>query len=139
MTISTILTALQTFNATITGVTSAPAEVPGSLNSADLPTAISVVGAGEWLNSALGDTQEIRAYRVLVFVKPIVQGSGPDTSYQATVTLIEAFKAAYLANRVAGSTAIEDIPEMGDNGVEVLRFGDLDYRGFTVTLRIIEA
>ena len=88
MTITTIVDAMQVINATITGVKTTPTELPGSLETADLPAIIVWPSAGESSQSA-GFNMVQRTYLVTGYVMPAEQGLGISEGWAAAKTLLQ--------------------------------------------------
>jgi len=138
MSVSTVITALQTEWATLSGVTKAPTAMPASLNTADLPMALSFPGPGQWNLHSLTLKRQERNYVVKVYLAPVAQGQGVDEGFQDTVTLMQTFGAAALDWPTWKSTSFENITSITDNGHEILSFAELNYHGFTLTLTVVE-
>jgi len=102
MSVSATVTGIQTVNAAISGVTSAPTAMPGSLTTAMLPLAITIPGPAEWQNNSDGWGFQFRTYYVRFYVKPIAQDVVPDGGFQDAVTLIQAAGDAYMADTTFG-------------------------------------
>lgn len=101
MSTATVVTAFQTLHSGITGVKSAPTELPGSLSTAALPLVFTWPGETVdpgWQPGASGDYIVFRTYVIRCYVKPLQQGSGFDEGYQLALTLFDRFGAAYMAN-----------------------------------------
>lgn len=96
--IASVVTALQTVNAAITGITTAPTVYPPSLNTAQLPAAIVWPAEADDMLEGLGYNVEQRTYRITVYALPIEQGKGIDQGLQAATTLLERFITAYLSS-----------------------------------------
>ena len=122
MSVSATVTGIQTVNAAITGVTSAPTAMPASLTTAVLPLAITIPGPAEWLNESANFGFQFRTYYVRVYVKPISQDIVADGGFQDTMTLIQRFGDAYLADTTFGGVVntvrLEGLPApITDGGV----------------------
>ena len=102
MSVAATVTGIQTVNAAITGVTSAPTAMPGSLNTADLPLAITIPGPAEWQNNSAGWGFQFRTYFVRVYVKPISQDVVADGGFQDAMTLIQRFGDKYMEDVTFG-------------------------------------
>lgn len=142
MSISTTLTALQTVHATVTGVKSAPTDMPSALNTAVLPMVLVWPSAAEWNLQALDLYRRRRDYVVRCYVQPVAQGeAGIDDGYQNCVTLIEAFGLAYMADLTLGGV-VDHIMAIRDSGVSgggmQLTWGQVPYWGFVYTVSVIE-
>jgi len=96
MSLSNTKAAIQTLNAAITGITTAPTVYPGALNTADLPCALIFTGEGEWQHTTIGGSaRHNRTYRIRVYVTPIAQGKGIDEAMQLVDTLLWRFGITY--------------------------------------------
>lgn len=137
MSISSIVAALQAKHALISGVTSAPATYPASLNAVGLPCALTFPGPAVWDEQTVGHMEQKRTFIVRVYVAPIAQGLGVDQGYQACLTLLESFGQAYQSDRSLGG-AVEDVFKVEDDGVQVYPFAGADFHGFEFRLSIIE-
>ena len=102
MSVSATVTGIQTVNAAITGVTSAPTTMPASLTTASLPLAITIPGPCEWQNESDGWGFQFRTYMVRFYVCPIAQDITADGGYQDCLTLIQAVGDAYMADTTFG-------------------------------------
>ena len=102
MSVSATVTGIQTVNAAVTGVTSAPTAMPGSLNTAALPLAITIPGPAEWSNQSDGFAFQFRTYYVRFYVKPIAQDVTADGGFQDAMTLIQSVGDAYIADTTFG-------------------------------------
>ena len=138
MSIKTVTTALQTKWASLSGVTSAPTEMPASLNSADLPIALTYPGPGTWNLHSLTMKRGSRTYIVRVFVAPVALGQGVDEGFQDTLTLMQTFGEAALDWSSWRGSDFEQIATITDNGHEILTFAETAYHGFTLQLEIVE-
>jgi len=141
--IATTIAAIQTKNAGVTGIKSAPTAMPSALNTTLLPIALVWPSEARWNLAAMGLRRQEREYIVRVYVKPIGQGmAGPDDGYQECVTLLEAVGQAYLGDITLGSANIDTMLEMNDSGVSgggfELTWGGTAYWGFVYRLRIVE-
>lgn len=142
MSISGTITALQAKHAAISGITSAPAAMPSSLNGTQLPIALVWPGEATWNFAAAGLKRQERTYIVRCYVQAIGQGfAGPDPGYQACVTLLPLFAAAYQGDITLGG-AVDTMTGMEDSGVSGggfdLLWGQTPYWGFVYRLRIVE-
>ena len=102
MSVSATVAGIQTVNAAITGVTSAPTAMPGSLTTAALPLAITVPGPAEWDNASDGWGHQFRTYIVRFFVKPIAQDVTADGGFQESLTLLQAAGDKYMTDTTFG-------------------------------------
>lgn len=128
MSVAAAVAGIQTVNAAITGVTSAPSAMPGSLNTAMLPFAITIPGPCEWVAQSAGFGHQFRVYMVRFYVSPIAQDVTADGGFQDACTLIQAVGDAYIADTTFGgvvTTVRGDGPQpaITDGGVR----GDMVY------------
>jgi hypothetical protein len=135
MSISSVIEALQTKNAAIDGIVSAPMALPDSLDTIDLPAAVVWPGAGTAERVGAGLVRHEMEYRVNVYVAPVGQGTAAG-SYSQAVSLLQAFIDAYLSDPSL-SGAI-DHSRVTHNGLQVLEYAGQSYRGFTVRLMAVE-
>jgi len=116
MSVANTITLMQTLNAAITGVQTAPTVYPGSLPTADLPCALVFPGEGEWQHTTMGaSARHNRTYHIRVYVKPIAQGQGIDEAMQLVSTLLWRFGVAYYD---------KDNQQLDDDPQTVLTMGD---------------
>ena len=142
MTVSATVTALQTLHASISGVAEAPTAMPSNPDQVRLPCALVWPADAEWHMQAIGLKRQERTYIVRVFVQPVAKGiAGPDEGYQACITLLEDFGAAYLADITLGS-AVDNIRAISDSGVSgggfELVWGNVPYWGFVYRVTVVE-
>ena len=138
MSVSATVAGIQTVNAAITGVTKAPSAMPGSLNTAMLPFAITIPGPCEWVTASAGWGHQFRVYMVRFYVSPIAQDITADGGFQDACTLIQAVGDAYMADTTFGgvvTTVRSDGPQpaITDGGVMgnmVYGAGTAAYWGF---------
>jgi hypothetical protein len=140
---SGVVTALQTINASITGVKRAPTDYPSALRSADLPMALVYPMQCEHGVSAVQRGREARTWVVSLYVQPISQGTGVDEGFDNTVVFIDRFGDEYrrTANQKAG-TAWNELQFVNDTGVRAdLRLhgvGETRYWGIQFELLVIQ-
>src|SRR5512139_521591 len=140
MTIATVLAAIQTVNAGITGITSAPTAIPGKLNTADLPIMLVFVGPGR--PERVSDfSLHFRTWHIRCYVKPISQDIKPDAGYSDAYTLLQRVIEEYLnditfggAVQHAGTGARFEPPTMEDNGIQTLEYAGTLYHGFEIVI-----
>ncbi len=102
MSVSATVTGIQTVNAAITGVTSAPTTMPASITTASLPLAITLPGPAEWQNNSDGWGFQFRTYLVRFYVCPVGQDITADGGYQDCLTLIQSVGDKYLTDTTFG-------------------------------------
>ena len=142
MSVSATVSALQTLHATISGIKSAPTNMPASLNTADLPIALTWPAEATWQLAAMGLKRQERTYIVRVYVRPVGQNMpGPDKGYDDCVALLEAFGQAYQTNLTLAG-AVDHISAVSDSGPlgggAQLMWGDTPYWGFVYRVTCIE-
>jgi hypothetical protein len=138
---SGVISALQTLNAAITGIASAPTAMPGALNTASLPIVLVFPQQGEWLFEAVGMGTLKRTYAVRVYVEPVGQGQGVDEAFQACLSLLDRFGDKYQATislTVSGDTTcyVSNITDSGIDGR--LLFAGIEYHGFEFKIQVTE-
>lgn len=147
MTISATIDALQKLHRTITGVKTAPAKFPGSINTADLPLVIT------WPERATTKFQTARGivirsermYSVRVFVEAVGQNDY-DTPARDGITLLQRFLETYMRE----SDIQESYPKIigvSDSGLMAggnmvaaasLVYAGNFYKGFVCELTVLE-
>lgn len=142
MSITTMISALQTVHKTITGVTSAPTAMPSNLNTAVQPIVLVWPGEATWAPQALGYDRQDRTYEVRCYVQPVGQDkAGPENGYAACITLLQRFGEKYLDDLTLGGVA-DHIASMTDSGVlgggPEMTFAGVAYWGFVFRLTIVE-
>ena len=95
MTITTVVAALQTLNASVTGIKNAPTKVPSSLNSGDLPTVIVWPSSSSSGQNANFKTSQ-RTYTITAYIKPAEQGAGVFEGWNETKNILQSLLEAYL-------------------------------------------
>jgi len=136
---SAVIAAIQTVNAAITGVTSAPTAMPAALNDTDLPCALTMVESFTWSEQAVGLSRRDATYAVRVLVKAVAQGQSIDEGYQNVLTLLQAFWDKYAAENDGGRFGgkVEQITEFSGD-IAPLTFAGISYQGFTIRLKVVE-
>jgi len=137
MTIATVRAAFQTFLGSVTGIVSAPARMPASINTADLPIALTHAGPGRWMQGSIGQKQQIRNMIVNVYVQPVAQNVPVEQGYAACEPILEAIGDALLDDPTLSdvvSTLQVQENEMTDGGIVVLVYGDVPYHGVQLTI-----
>ena len=139
MSITTTLATLQAKHLAIVGITTAPTNWPSSINTADLPMAITLPAEGTWTTAAIGLDRQDRTYRIMVYVEPLGQRT-VDERMDAVIPLIGSLGAAYLGDLgIAADTNIDQVQlPITDSGPTVLTFAEIDYIGFEMRLTITE-
>lgn len=138
MSIASVITALQTKHASLSGIVTAPTAIPAVLDTARLPAVIVLPGPATWSNQAIGLTRNDRVYNVRLYVAPIAQGQGIDEGYQATITLMQTLGAVYTDWPNWHGSSFEQITDVADDGHQVLQYAGIDYHGATFRLNITE-
>ena len=137
MSVLTTLAALQAAHLTITGIASAPTAMPAALNTATLPIALTFPSAAEWNEQAIGLKRQFREYIIRVYVNPAAQGEGVDEGFQECLPIIQAFGEYYLGHLTL-TDAVDHIGDIRDEGIGILPFAGVDYRGFTFHVNVTE-
>lgn len=144
MTIATVHAAFQSKLAAISGITMAPVRQPASIQSVDLPMAITRPGTCSWSQGSFGKKQQIRNWEVTVYVQAIYQGQPIEQGYAATLPILEAVGEAFLDDPTL-SDAVDTLQiqedQMTDSGVlgDLTFFGGtVFYHGFTMTIPVKE-
>lgn len=134
-----VIASIQTVNAGVTGITSAPTEVPAAINTASLPLVLTTVDSFAGSQQAIGMPRIDVVYLVRVFVKPIGQGEGVHEGYAAAQDLLQSFITAYHAQQTAGffGGKVEQFNAF-DGSLAVLNWAGVDYHGFMVRLRVVQ-
>ena len=106
MTIQTTITALQELHAEITGITSAPTELPVTIDSRRLPLVFSWPGptAPDGWQPMAGWYRVQRTYIVRCYAAEVAADGSTqnDTGYQAASLVLQRFGDAYVANANLG-------------------------------------
>jgi len=137
MTIATVRAQFQTFLGAVTGIASAPAKMPASIKTAELPLAYTHAGPGRWMQGSIGQKQQIRNMIVTVYVQPTAQGVPVEQGYEACQPILEAIGDAFLDDPTLSdvvSTLQVQENEMSDTGIIQLLFGKVWYHGFEITV-----
>jgi len=136
----TVASALQTINATITGITSAPTAMPGALNPADLPMVVVYPGPAEHSDASMRHLRTDRTWYGWVYVKKVGSGLGVDEGYQDALTLLSRFYTEYITQEHTANAAWDCLHFVRDEGVRAdLRFHETStetYWGFVFELVI---
>ena len=137
-----VLSSLQTVNATITGVTSAPTDFPAVLNSSDLPMALSYPEAAEYGRYAREGLSESRSWFVRLYVQPISQGRGVDEGFGNSVVFIDRFRDEWeKTTNQQGGDWWSEVELVSDSGVRadmrLHNVGETLYWGIEFALRVI--
>jgi hypothetical protein len=131
------INAVQTVNAAIAGVKRAPelASYPASLNSdTDCPFAFAWPSGGQWDEAAIGLNSDVETITISVLVAPVSQGIR-GTTIALAVTLLEAFRVAYLADENQDlADTVEQINSAQHAGLQTLSYAGVEYYGFQITI-----
>lgn len=137
MTIAATLDAIEDVLATVTGLARVYRHKTESIESGDLPAAVTYSGPTIGEGSRFGGAtfrQHDRAYVIDVYVRPIVEATWEENIGEAETLLDECIdKFLTLANLTLGG-AITSIEGITDTGVVVLTLGGNTYTGFQLTL-----
>ena len=141
MTIAAQITAIQTVNAGITGITSAPTTIPGSLNTADLPMMLVFVGPGRPEKDSGSLAIHFRDYYIRCYVKPVSQDIKPDAGYSLAYTLLQRVIDEYLSDITFGGAIAHmgtgsrySPPTMEDGGIQAMEYAGTLYHGFEILI-----
>lgn len=138
MSISTVVTALQTRHTGLSGVTLAPATLPASISPVMLPLAITIPGEATWQRARLGaPAVQTRQYIVRVYVAAVNSGAGLDEGFTKATALLETFGDSYASSRTTGTGYAIDAP-FTDTGHVILLWGENQYHGFEFRLTVRE-
>jgi hypothetical protein len=138
---------MQELNAGVDGINTAPAKYPGSLNTAQLPMALTWARDSNISHATAGDLYRIdREFEIEVYVDPVGQGDGIDGPIQKCYQIIEEMTETYVDpnNVILYSTAPQLWIQTGgddisDGGHEILTYppgGTEQYHGFSFTVRV---
>lgn len=143
MDVSAVLVKLQGLHAGISGVTSAPTEMPGAINTADLPLVLSYPGQGKHNKPWDTGKRVDRNFVVRLYVKPLGQGAGVDEGFQECLPFFDRFSDVYQAitNRIVDDRTWHEMIIETDSGVlATMRLhgasAGQEYWGITFNLRI---
>ena len=138
MALLTVITSLQARHVQLSGVVSAPAAYPSSLNGAALPLVAVLPGEATWERVRLsGPALQTRQFIVRVFVRPVAQGIGVDTGFAEAVALLETFGDSYRGNASVG-TGYGLLGPFTDSGHIIMSYAEVLYHGFEFKLSIKE-
>jgi hypothetical protein len=142
MSVATTLAALQAIHLTITGVNSAPTNMPSTLEQVKRPTALVWPMEATWNLQAIDLRRQSRVYVVRCYVQPVAQGlTGIDAGYDACVTLLERFGRKYLDDITLGGV-VDTITAISDRGVSGggydLMWAQVPWWGFEYRLTVVE-
>lgn len=130
---------LQTIHRNISGIKTAPlvlGDYPPQIRTAQLPIVLTVPADSTWsMRTHSGDYDEIRSYRVMVYVDPVAQGK-PFEYAETALGLIEIFGIVYLKNYKLATNKYIDISNIQDTGLQVKGYAGIDYHGFEYNLSI---
>jgi len=92
MTIATTIDAIQADVRAVSSITKAPKhnDYPGSLNTADMPIAITWPADGDMWHKGTGYNIHKGVYEVAVYVKPVEQGGGIYEGWDQTIDVMQA-------------------------------------------------
>lgn len=145
MTMMTTIAALQAVNRTV-GV-NAPDKYPASLNSADLPMALTLPADGTLdLEAIQARKRRDTTYRVFMYVAPVTEGSGVDEGTQRSIELLDALGDAYVtaANIQLTTSPSQAIIQTSretrirHSPIGIVTFAGVAYRGFTFDVNVME-
>jgi len=136
-TLQDVIDRLQTLNASIPGVTSAPQSLPSILNQADLPLAMTVARGATWSDYSGSTMRQKRTLEVQFYVKQVGSGNLDDGVVEVNA-LLDAVGRAYAAEMHTGDCGYLQtaIPWIDSGHTTILEYGGESFHGFTVTLEI---
>jgi len=141
-TFATVISGIQTVNAAITGVTSAPTEQPASINTADLPLVLVDVATCASDRPAAGLKRRVTTYAIKCFVQPLAQGEGIDEGYQDKLALLGRFHDQYLdqmtGGNLFGETVEQLVPPFVSESDRPLEMAGTLYHGFVIYVKVVE-
>lgn len=136
MSVSTVVTALQSRHTALSGVTLAPATLPASISPAMLPLVITIPGEATWARARIGGyAVQARVYIVRVYAAAVNSGAGLDEGFAKATALLETFGDSYAASHAAG-TGYQIEPPYTDSGHLILVWGENQYHGFEFRLPV---
>lgn len=140
MTALTVASALQTINATITGITSAPTAMPAHLNPPDLPMVLMYPGPAEHTDMSMRHLRSDRLWYGWVFVKKVGSGRGVDEGYQDALAFLSRFYTKYITQEHTDNAAWNCLRYVRDQGIRadfgLHETGADNYWGFIFELMI---
>jgi len=142
-TIATVWAGLQAKLATVTGITTAPTDIPPLINAADLPMAIVWPGACSWSQASYGLKKQLRTYTIRVYVKEVGLDRPVRAGVDAVLPIMEQLGSDLLDDPTLGGTVdtlqIQE-NEMTDGGVTILTYpyqdAKIQYWGFEMNVVI---
>lgn len=138
MPVDTVVPALQTVLASISGITKAFDQLPGSLNKADLPAFLIVPADAEQRALTGQGYVEERTYNLLLYVAPL----GMDSfayGYNAARGFFRLVQAAFAsANRLDALSGVLLARIEGDSGTIPMVYGQSQYAGIEFRLLVVE-
>lgn len=145
MTTTSTIAALQTLHAAVTGVATAPAAYPNSLEVSETPCVLTYAGPATTRWDAHGGMPRTeRTYIARWYVWAVPLGAGVDEGMQEAITMLDRALALYrvtddLSNGAQIRIADDDRQAIRDSGVRSdLTYGEMVFRGFEVQLSIWE-
>jgi hypothetical protein len=135
--IAATLDAIEDVLATVSGLERVYRHKAESIESGDLPAAVTYSGPTIGNGSQFGGAtfrQTDRAYIIDVYVRPIVEATWEENIAEAE-TLLDACVDAFLTlTNITLSGAVTSIESITDTGVVVMTLGNNTYTGFQLTL-----
>jgi len=137
---------LQTLNASVTGVASAPqlSQYPTAIDTPNCPTVISWPADGQWYIKGGAARQMVRTWRVICYIEPIAQNDTPSNA-EAALGLMQRLINAYIsvsnvsqANPPPYQVTIESGPDMqhSDGGLGTNMFGGKPFVAFELRVHV---
>lgn len=135
---------LQTINAALSEIKTAPTRFPAVLNDSDLPMAVAYPEDAEHRPASTKTARRWRNWAIRVYVKAAPLGAGIDEGFQDTMPIVDALVDAYevVAEQAASGNNWDDLDLVSDDGVDLLTLHDAvgeglpQYWGTRLHLRI---
>ena len=139
MSIKAVRRAIQTHVKTLSGIRRSETVMPDTINTADLPLAVTYTGRGVWTGLTFGEhgNQQTRTYVVRVYVEPIGQGV-TDERYTAAEELMQTVAKSFQSASVSGVWKFTEITDSGVMADGRLAWANVPYVGFEVTIKAVQ-
>ena len=141
----TILADLQAVNRAISGVTSAPDgsgtyPMPAQINAVDLPCVLLVPAVIDITADSRNAIEATQTFNGIVLVTSQASGVGVDTSFNAVLTVLDAFHARYktligTTEELSGGVVVTSYH---DEGQKKITYRGMDWLGFEVKIETWE-
>lgn len=120
MSATDIESGLQTINAGVTGVKSAPTQMPGYLDSVMLPCALSYPGPSEPIRRSFAQSDEWREWITRLYGASVGSGRAYDEGYHDTLAFLARFRNEYITQQGESNANWCQFEYQGDNGVVMM-------------------